>query len=204
MEYLEKMIQMFPNASCELTYRNSFEFLCKVILSQQTTDKAVNFYTTDFFAVYDNPFKLKELSYDFIYNKIEKLGLAKNKTNFLLKTSEILANKYDGKIPETREELEKLPGVGRKTANVYMAEILKVPTIAVDTHVYRVTKRLGLTDQKASLLECEQDLMKRYPKELWIKVHHTFLFMGRYKCKAIKPMCNDCLLQGKCKFFSKK
>ena len=203
MEYLNKMIQMFPNAGCELTYRNSFEFLCKVILSQQTTDKAVNYYTTDFFKKYDTPYKVSQLSYDEIYNVIVKLGLAKNKTNFLLNTSKILVEKYNGVIPTNREDLEALPGVGRKTANVYFAEILKIPAVAVDTHVFRVSKRLGIVKEDASLLECEKALMARYPKGLWIKTHHSFLFTGRYICLARKPKCDECLLKGKCLFFSK-
>ena len=204
MEILEKIIQMYPDAKCELTYQNSFEFLIKVILSAQTTDKAVNYHTKELFEIYDTPEKMLKLTYDELYNEIKVLGLAKNKTNYILNLSKILVEKYDSKIPTDKKILETLPGVGKKTANVYLAEILKVPAIAVDTHVYRVSKRIGLVDENATVEECEESLEKRYPKDLWIKAHHSILFLGRYKCKAKNPECESCLIKEKCRFFQKQ
>lgn len=200
--YLENTIKMFPNAGCELIYHNHFEFLVAVSLSAQTTDKAVNGITSILFQKYKNSKELANANYLDLFNIIKPLGLAKNKTNNLINMSKKIEEL--GNIPNTIEELIKLPGVGIKTANVYMAEIYKEPHIAVDTHVYRVSKRLGLILETDSIQTCEEKLESRYPKDLWIKVHHSFLFLGRYKCKSIKPNCETCLLNTKCKYYKKE
>lgn len=197
--YLENIIKMYPNAGCELIYHNPFEFLVAVVLSAQTTDKAVNKITPMLFEKYPEPESMSNASYDDLFNILKPLGLAKNKTKNLISLSQDITNL--GYIPENIKELTKLSGVGIKTANVYMSEIYKEPHIAVDTHVFRVSKRLGLITDKDDVLSCEKKLEKRYLKEEWIKVHHSFLFLGRYKCKSQRPDCQTCLLKDKCKYF---
>jgi endonuclease-3 len=190
--YLKKAMEMFPDASCELIYHNPFEFLSEVMLSAQTTDKKVNMVSIKLFEKFPTFDSVKENDYDEIYEIIKPLGLAKGKTsNFIKLCLELQKRKT---IPNNVADLVTLPGVGEKTAYVYMAEIYKEPHIAVDTHVSRVATRLGLSKEKDPL-KISKDLERRYPKELYIKVHHTFLFLGRYKCKSLKPDCDSCLLK---------
>ncbi len=200
--YLENTIKMFPNAGCELIYHNPFEFLVAVSLSAQTTDKAVNKITAILFDKYKSIQSLANANYNDVYNIIKPLGLASNKTKNLINLSKEI--NLLGYIPNNIKDLTKLSGIGIKTANVYMAEIYKEPHIAVDTHVFRVSKRLGLIDDNDNVSICQDKLEKRYEKEYWIKVHHSFLFLGRYLCKSIKPNCKECLLKEKCKYFKKE
>jgi endonuclease-3 len=196
--YLENTIKMFPNAGCELIYHNPFEFLVAVSLSAQTTDKAVNKITAILFDKYKSINDLANANYNDVYNIIKPLGLASNKTKNLINLSKEI--NLLGKIPDNIKDLTKLSGIGIKTANVYMAEIYKEPHIAVDTHVLRVSKRLGLIDENDNVSICQEKLENRYEKEYWIKAHHSFLFLGRYICKSIKPKCAECLLKEKCKY----
>ena len=200
--YLENTIKMFPNAGCELIYHNPFEFLVAVSLSAQTTDKAVNKITAILFDKYKSIQSLANANYNDVYNIIKPLGLASNKTKNLINLSKEI--NLLGYIPNNIMDLTKLSGIGIKTANVYMAEIYKEPHIAVDTHVFRVSKRLGLINDNDNVSICQYKLEKRYEKEYWIKVHHSFLFLGRYLCKSIKPNCKECLLKEKCKYFKKE
>ena len=200
--YLENTIKMFPNAGCELIYHNPFEFLVAVSLSAQTTDKAVNKITAILFDKYKSIQSLANANYNDVYNIIKPLGLASNKTKNLINLSKEI--NLLGYIPNNIKDLTKLSGIGIKTANVYMAEIYKEPHIAVDTHVFRVSKRLGLIDDNDNVSICQDKLEKRYEKEYWIKVHNSFLFLGRYLCKSIKPNCKECLLKEKCKYFKKE
>ena len=200
--YLENTIKMFPNAGCELIYHNPFEFLVAVSLSAQTTDKAVNKITAILFDKYKSIQSLANANYNDVYNIIKPLGLASNKTKNLINLSKEI--NLLGYIPNNIKDLTKLSGIGIKTANVYMAEIYKEPHIAVDTHVFRVSKRLGLINDNDNVSICQDKLEKRYEKEYWIKVHHSFLFLGRYLCKSIKPNCKECLLKEKCKYFKKE
>jgi len=200
--YLENTIKMFPNAGCELIYHNPFEFLVAVSLSAQTTDKAVNKITAILFDKYKSIQSLANANYNDVYNIIKPLGLASNKTKNLINLSKEI--NLLGYIPNNIKDLTKLSGIGIKTANVYMAEIYKEPHIAVDTHVFRVSKRLGLINDNDNVSICQYKLEKRYEKEYWIKVHHSFLFLGRYLCKSIKPNCKECLLKEKCKYFKKE
>jgi len=196
--YLKKAIEMYPNAKAELIYHNDFEFLVCVMLSAQTTDKSVNGISGELFAKFPSYNAVKETDYDEIYRIIEPLGLAKNKTKNLIllcKQLQIL-----GKIPASVDELVKLPGVGIKTASVYMGEIHHEPHIAVDTHVKRVANRLGLVDTD-DVNKIQKALENRYKPEEYIKCHHTFLFLGRYKCKSQKPDCGTCLLKNICKYY---
>lgn len=196
-EYLSKAIEMYPNAGCELIYHNNYEFLIAVMLSAQTTDKKVNTVTPLLFRIYPSYNDITLEDSEDIYSIIRPLGLAKNKTKSIIKLAKEL--KELGYIPNNLTDLEKLSGIGHKTACVYLAEIYKEPHIAVDTHVLRVANRLGLSQNK-NPLEVQRDLENRYSKEEYIKAHHSFLFLGRYTCKSINPKCTECLLNNICKF----
>lgn len=200
-ELLSLIYQMYPNAGCELEYFSPFSFLCAVILSAQTTDKAVNKVTKELFSKYKTIDALANSNKDELMKIIAPIGLMKNKSEYLIKLSTIVRDKYNGELPESKEELESLPGVGRKTANVFLSEIYNIPAIAVDTHVNRVSKRIGLALEDDSVLEVENKLMEYFDKEDWIKAHHGLLFLGRYKCLAKKPLCQSCLLHKICKYW---
>ena len=196
---LNEIRLMFPNASCELNYNNLFELLIAVVLSAQTTDKRVNIITSELFIKYPNPSLLGNASYEDVYEIIKSLGLAKSKATNIIKLSQILEEKYSSIVPNTREQLELLPGVGRKTANAVLMEGFRIPAIAVDTHVSRVSNRLGLSNSD-DVKVIEQDLMKLYNKEDWYFVHHGLLFFGRYFCLAKNPMCDKCPLKDICNY----
>lgn len=200
-ELLSLIYQMYPNAGCELEYFSPFSFLCAVILSAQTTDKAVNKVTKELFSKYKTIDDLANSNKDELMKIIAPIGLMKNKSEYLIKLSTIVRDKYNGELPKSKEELESLPGVGRKTANVFLSEIYNIPAIAVDTHVNRVSKRIGLALEDDSVLEVENKLMEYFDKEDWIKAHHGLLFLGRYKCLAKKPLCTSCLLHKICKYW---
>lgn len=196
---LETIRELFPNASCELKYNNPFELLIAVVLSAQTTDKRVNIVTEELFSKYNSCYELANADYNDVYNIIKPLGLAKNKTKNIIDLSKILYSSYDGVVPNTREELIKLPGVGRKTANAVLIEGFRIPAIAVDTHVSRVSNRLGLSNSD-NVLIIEEDLMKQYSKDEWYFVHHGLLFFGRYFCLSQNPKCNECKLKDICNY----
>lgn len=196
---LDTMAEMFPNAHCELIHDNPFELLIAVLLSAQTTDVNVNRVTVNLFQKYKTPedylaVKLSELEDD-----IRSIGLYRTKAKNIQKLCRMLIDEYDGVVPETREQLMKFPGVGRKTANVVASVAFQVPAIAVDTHVERVAKRLGFCRWKDSVLEVEETLMKKIPKEEWSISHHRFIFFGRYHCKAMNPSCTECPLLSICR-----
>lgn len=200
IKYMEKsnrilntIKEMFPNAGCELNYNNMFELLIAVCLSAQTTDKRVNIVTKTLFEKHPTCFLLSEANYNDVYEIIKSLGLAKNKTKNIIELSKCLVNNYNGIVPNVREELEKLPGVGRKTANAVLMEGFKIPAIAVDTHVSRVSNRLGLSNSD-NVLNIEKDLMNTFDSSVWYDVHHGLLFFGRYFCLAKNPKCNECKL----------
>lgn len=190
---LNTITKMFPNASCELEYNNLYELLVAVVLSAQTTDKRVNIVTKELFNKYKTVYQLSEAKYEDVLSIIKSLGLAKSKAKNIIDLSKIIVNEYDGNVPNTREQLESLPGVGRKTCNVMLMEGFNIPSIAVDTHVSRVAKRLGLSNSD-NVKIIEQDLMRVYPEEKWYYVHHGLLFFGRYFCLAINPKCVQCPL----------
>ncbi len=189
--------EMFPNAKCELNYTNAFELLIAVLLSAQTTDVSVNKVTTELFKKYPNPESLANANSDDVKEIIKPIGLANNKSKNIINLCKKLVVEKNGIIPCDYYYLITLPGVGRKTANVILSEWFKIPRIAVDTHVLRVSNRLGLTDS-SDVLEAEEDLMKLYPKENWHHLHHILLFFGRYFCKAKNPNCLDCPLKDIC------
>ncbi len=192
-----------PNAKSELSYRNSFELLISVILSAQATDKSVNKVTKTLFNKYSTPEDFIKCGEIELKNEIKTIGLAPTKAKNIINTCKILSEKYEGQIPDTREKLEELPGVGRKTANVVLNEAFGHPTIAVDTHVFRLSNRTGLAPGK-SVEETENLLLKRVPKKWKQKAHHYLILHGRYVCKAKNFDCSHCVISKECEFSEKK
>ncbi len=196
---LDEMGKMFPEAHCELNHKNPFELVIAVVLSAQCTDALVNKVTKNLFEKYHTPHDYLNVSLEELQNDIRSIGLFRNKAKNIQKLCQILLEKYDGQVPKTREELMELPGVGRKTANVVMSVAFGVPAIAVDTHVERVSKRLAICRWKDTVLEVENTLMKKVPKEEWSITHHRMIFFGRYHCKAQSPKCLECPLLEICR-----
>ncbi|HON64563.1 MAG TPA: endonuclease III [Bacilli bacterium] len=184
--------ETFPNARCELNYRNIYELAISVILSAQSTDKAVNEVTPALFKKYPRIEALAEATEEKVIPYIKKLGLYKNKANHIIQFAKTVQADFDGVIPSTIEELILLPGVGRKTANVIVSEGFGLPGLAVDTHVERVSKRLGLVSPTDNSYQVELKLKRLLPPEKWHEVHHQLIFMGRYLCLARKPRCSLC------------
>ena len=199
-EILDLIYKMFPNPHCELEYFDDFSFLCAVVLSAQTTDKAVNLVTKPLFLKYPTVFDIASSSEDELIPILRPIGLMKNNSHYLIKISKAIVEGYGGKVPHDFNELIKLPGVGRKTANVFLAEIDKRPAIAVDTHVNRVSYRLGLSSSIDNVLKTEHELEAGFDEKDWIKVHYGLLFMGRYKCLSKNPKCSDCNLKSICRY----
>ena len=186
--------EMFPDAKCELDYTNELELLIAVMLSAQTTDVSVNKLTKTLFQKYKNAYDYANAELAELENDLRTIGLYRNKAKNVKAMCQSLIALHDGSVPCNHDQLTALPGVGRKTANVVMSEGFKVPFIAVDTHVERISKRLKIALKKDSVLEVEKKLMKRIPKERWIKTHHQLIFFGRYHCKAMNPNCKECTL----------
>ncbi len=195
---LNQMYEMFPEAHGELKCDTPFQMLIAVILSAQATDVSVNKATPGLFAAFPTPEALAQAPLDEIIAKIRTIGLYRNKAKNIKACAQQLLERFDGEVPQTREELVSLPGVGRKTANVVLGDAFGVPAIAVDTHVERVSKRLRICKLSANVLEVEETLMKKIPRELWVKTHHTLIFFGRYHCTARSPKCSICPLLDMC------
>lgn len=200
LTYLNKL---FPNASCELNYRNAYELLIAVILSAQTTDKAVNKVTPNLFEKYPTPKLLAQGDLRNIQECIKQIGLSKSKSINIKKCAQMLANEFNSQVPSDFNSLISLPGVGRKTANVIRVEYFDIPSIPVDTHVERISKRLYLAKEDDTVEKVEQKLKVKIPKEYWNKSHHLFIFFGRYFCKAKNPQCVDCDLKEICRYYKK-
>lgn len=196
---LDEIANMFPNAHCELVHRNPFELLIAVVLSAQCTDALVNKVTKQLFEKYKTPEDYVSVSLEELQQDIRSIGLYRNKAKNIQQLCRILLEQYNGEVPQSRDELMKLPGVGRKTANVVVSVAFGVPAIAVDTHVERVSKRLGICRWKDSVLEVEETLMRKIPKEEWSVTHHRLIFFGRYHCKAQSPKCDICPLLHLCR-----
>lgn len=196
---LDQMGAMFPEAHCELNHSNPFELVIAVALSAQCTDVLVNKVTKSLFEKYKSPEDYLEVSLEELQNDIRSIGLYRNKAKNIQSLSRMVLEEYKGEIPMDRDELTKLPGVGRKTANVVVSVAFNVPAIAVDTHVERVSKRLGICRWKDSVLEVEKTLMRKIPKDEWSVTHHRLIFFGRYHCKAQNPQCPSCPLVGLCR-----
>ena len=204
-ERLKKILaiigEMYPEARGELEWETPFQLLIAVILSAQTTDKAVNKITPNLWKKYPEIADLANANLEDVEDCLRTIGLYKNKAKNIVKTARAILRDFDGKVPKTHKELESLPGVGRKTANVVFAEVYGIPSIAVDTHVSRIAKRLNISAPDADVTEIEQDLMKKIPKKDWILTHHRLIFFGRYHCLAKKPKCDICPVQAYCKYY---
>jgi endonuclease III len=196
---LDKMGEMYPDAHCELNHENPFELVIAVLLSAQCTDVLVNKVTKELFQKYKSPEDYLNVSLEELQQDIRSIGLFRNKAKNIQNLCKMLIEEYGGIVPNTRDELIKFPGVGRKTANVVVSVAYGVPAIAVDTHVERVSKRLGFCRWKDTVLEVEQTLMKKVPKEEWSVTHHRMIFFGRYHCKAQNPQCPACPLLDLCR-----
>lgn len=190
---------MFPTAHCELNHSNPFELVIAVSLSAQCTDALVNKVTYELFKKYKTPEDYLNVPLEELQNDIRSIGLYRNKAKNIQKLCRLLLEKYNGQVPNDRDELINLPGVGRKTANVVVSVAFGTPAIAVDTHVERVSKRLAFCRWKDSVLEVEKTLMKKVPKEEWSITHHRLIFFGRYHCKAQNPQCEICPLLDLCR-----
>lgn len=198
-EIIELLKSIYWDAKAELDFTTPFELLVATILSAQATDVQVNKVTKSLFLLAGTPEKMVEMSIAEMEKNIKSIGLYKKKAKNLLTMSRILIDEYNGNVPDTIEELIKLPGVGRKTANVVISNAFGIPAIAVDTHVFRVSNRLGLAEAK-DVATTEKQLMQVIDKDDWSKLHHCLIFHGRIVCKARKPMCNECSFTGYCKY----
>ncbi|MCP5468748.1 MAG: endonuclease III [Deltaproteobacteria bacterium] len=200
---LTKLKKLYPEAKCALEHRNPFELLIATILSAQCTDKRVNMVTPALFQAAPTPAAMLQLGEKGLKKYIQTCGLYQSKAKNILATCQILEEQYAGRVPQKLEELVQLPGVGRKTANVVLSNAFDIPAIAVDTHVFRVSQRLGLA--KASTPEkVEQQLMQVLPKRRWSEAHHLFIHHGRALCSARNPKCEICPLQKLCLYYPSK
>ena len=197
IEYLD---ELFPDPKCELNYNKDYELLIAVMLSAQTTDKRVNMVTKELFSKYETLDELKNAPLDSIINMIRPIGTFNKKALNIKKIAESLIKDCGGIVPNDREYLEKLSGVGRKTTNVVLSNLYNEPCIAVDTHVKRVSNRLNLI-KSDNVLEIEKVLEKNFPKNKLIRLHHQLVLFGRYYCKAVKPECANCKLKSICKYY---
>lgn len=193
-----------PVAESELVFANPFQCLVAVMLSAQCTDKRVNMVTPALFAAYPTPQTMAQANSDEIFEYIKSVSYPRSKAEHLVATAKRLVEVYNGIVPDNLDDLQTLQGVGRKTANVVCAVIWKQPTMAVDTHIFRVSERLGLTTNSKNPLQTEKALVKYIPEALIPKAHHWLLLHGRYVCQARKPQCENCGLAQYCRFFEKK
>jgi len=201
----EHIIRFFsehnPAAETELVYRTPYELLVAVILSAQCTDKRVNQITTAFFKSYPTENELAEANTDEVFEHIKSCSYPNNKTKHLLGMAKMLKDDFSGIVPDNLKDLQKLPGVGRKTANVILSVVYNQAAMAVDTHVFRVANRIGLTTNAKNPLQTEQQLVKFIPEDKIAIAHHWLILHGRYICKARKPLCEKCGISKYCKFF---
>lgn len=197
---IQKFEELMPNPKPELHYENAFQLLVAVILSAQCTDKRVNLITPHLFEKYQTAEALSKASEEQIYNIIKSCSYPNNKAKHLREMAIMLHTDFNDQVPETMEDLQKLPGVGRKTANVISAVIFKKPAMAVDTHVFRVSARIGLVKNAKTPLETEKQLMQHIPQDKIPDMHHWLILHGRYTCKAIKPDCTHCAIAPICNF----
>ena len=195
---------MFADAKCELIYNNDWQLLIAILLSAQCTDKKVNKITPILFSKYPSLNHLKNANFDELEEIIHPLGLSNTKAKNIISLATILKDKYNNQVPNNKNELIKLPGIGNKTANVMLIEYFNIPAFPVDTHVARVSKRLNLCNETDNVKQIENKLIKIFPKKEWAMLHLRMVLFGRYICKAIKPNCAQCLFKEKCSFSTKK
>ncbi|MBQ7789671.1 MAG: endonuclease III [Bacilli bacterium] len=197
-ELIEKELNLlFPNPKCELNYTKDYELVLSVMLSAQTTDKRVNIVTGELYKKYDSLLKLNELTTEELNECLKTIGFHKTKSNYFKEIVSKLLEK--GYVPNDREYLEKLPGVGRKTASVVLSQLFDEPSFAVDTHVYRVSKRLGITKLNDDVLKTEEKLKKYFDKNKWNRINSQLVLFGRYHCTSKNPKCENCNLKIICK-----
>ncbi len=200
LKYLD---ELYPNPKCELNYNEDYELLIAVVLSAQTTDKKVNKVTPILFSKYPSLKALKEANIEDLYEILRPIGMYHKKAHFVKEIARELDERYNGKVSNDRKALESLSGVGRKTANVVMAVLFNGPYIAVDTHVSRVSKRLGLAKEEDNVLQIEKKLMRLIEEQKLAKAHYQLVLLGRYHCKAMKPNCDNCKISNICKYKKK-
>lgn len=198
LEILDYLNELIPNPKCELNYNKDYELLIATVLSAQCTDKRVNEVTSILFSKY-NIFDLKDVPINEIEKIIRPVGSYTKKAYYVKMIATKLVNDYNGVVPNDRTYLESLPGVGRKTCNVVLSNLFNEDAIAVDTHVERISKRLGLAYKNDNVYQVEKKLMKKIDKLLWSRTHHQLVLFGRYYCKAIGPKCSDCKIKKYCK-----
>lgn len=201
-EIFERLRNENPHPTTELEYSSPFELLAAVLLSAQATDVGVNKATRKLFPIANTPQAIIDLGIEGLKEKIKTIGLFNTKAENLMKTCQMLVDLHDGEVPEKRESLEALPGVGRKTANVVLNTAFGQPTMAVDTHIFRVSNRTGIAPGK-NVLEVEKRLLRLVPKEFLVDAHHWLILHGRYVCVARKPRCGACLIEDLCEFKKK-
>lgn len=196
--------ELFPEPKCELNYSNDYELLISIMLSAQSTDKRVNQVTSILFDKYKSLEALNEANIDDLENIIRSVGSFRKKSQYIKDIASTLITKYNGVVPRNHDLLVEINGIGRKTANVFLSEYYNEPYFAVDTHVSRVSKRLGLARKNDDVLTIEKKLQKKFDKSLWARRHLQMVLFGRYKCKAISPLCSDCKLKDICNEKKKK
>ena len=193
----------FPDAECELNFNSNFELLVAVILSAQCTDKRVNEVTSKIFKKYNTPQDFASMPLEKLEKMIYSCGFYHNKAKNIISASQQIISDFGGEVPSSVEELQKLKGVGKKTANVVYSTAFGGDAVAVDTHVFRTSNRLGLSNSK-NVKKCEQDLMEKFPQNKWSSMHLLLVFFGRYQCKAMHPLCENCEFKSFCKYYNKK
>lgn len=204
IDAIEKYLNtLFPNPKCELNYTKDYELLIATVLSAQATDKSVNKVTEVLFKKYNTLEKMKNANKEDLKRIIKPIGTSNKKSEYIKQIASILVEKYEGRVPNNRKALESMPGVGRKTTNLVLSNIYNIPAFAVDTHVNRVSKRLGLSKDVDDVLEVERKLKRKFKREEWGKRHHQLVLFGRYHCKAKNPDCMNCQLQEYCKYYKK-
>lgn len=201
-QFIAYFSEHMPVAETELAYDSPYQLLVAVILSAQCTDKRVNMITPSFFQQFPTAESLAVASQDAVFEQIKSCSYPNNKTKNLLGMAKTLTEEFGGTVPDTVDELQKLPGVGRKTANVIASVVFRQPAMAVDTHVFRVANRIGLTQDAKNVLESERQLVRYLPASVIPDAHHWLILHGRYVCKARKPLCEDCGIQYICAYFS--
>jgi len=200
-DFYKLLDEMVPNPHCTLDYVKDYELLIATVLSAQCTDERVNQVTPNLFRY--NIFELSKMKPCDIVDIIRPCGNMNRKSEYIIEIAKRLVNEHNGVVPNNREYLESLPGVGRKVCNVVIANLFNEPAFAVDTHVFRVSKRLGIAKEQDDVLEVEKKLMKTFPKEKWLRLHHQLLLLGRYTCTAKKPKCSNCKLNKICKYIER-
>ena len=203
-KFIAHFSENMPEAKTELDYNNVFELTVAVVLSAQCTDKRVNIITKKLFAEMPVAEVMAEASIDAIFDLIKSCSYPRNKAKHLSGLAKMLVNDFDSKVPDNLEDLQKLPGVGRKTANVVGSVYYDIPAMPVDTHVFRVADRIGLTTKAKNPLQAELQLLKLFPEDKLNIAHHWLILHGRYLCKARRPKCERCGITDICKYFSKK